>query len=276
MAGHKTGQKSGKKSGKKSGQQAGQGAIYPSLAGKAVLVTGGASGIGAAIVRAFVAQGARVGFLDINAEAGHHFADSLQPPPGGEVRFAACDLRHIEALRRAVGGMQAALGPVSILVNNAGQDDRHESEYVEPEYWTEQMAANLDHMFFVAQAVVGNMVAAGGGSIVCLSSIGPIVRTPNQVVYLTAKAGIIGLVRSLAGQYGPDNVRVNAVLPGSILTDRQKRLWLTPEYEREVLSRQCLKRHVMPEEVAKLVLFLASDEAGAITAQSHVVDAGWT
>lgn len=254
----------------------GGGAVYPSLAGKSVLVTGGASGIGASIVRAFVSQGCKVGFLDINADAGAAYAQSLEPPAGGAVRFAACDLRDIAALRTAVAEMETALGPITVLVNNAGQDDRHDAETVEPDYWRERLASNLDHMFFAAQAVVGNMAAAGGGSIVCISSIGPIVRTPRQVAYLTAKAGIIGLMRSLAGQYGPDNVRVNAVLPGSILTERQKRLWLTPEYDAEVMSKQCLKRHVLPEDVAKLVLFLASDEASAITAQSHVVDAGWT
>lgn len=251
-------------------------ASYPSLADKTVLITGGASGIGASIVEAFANQGTRTAFLDISEQAGNALAGRLRDETNAPIWFGACDLRDTDALLSAIKAAKAELGPVSVLVNNAGQDDRHDSENVTPDYWRERLASNLDHHFFAAQAVVDDMVAAGNGSIISISSIGWIVRTDRQVAYLTAKAGVIGLVRSLAGQYGPDGVRANAVLPGSILTERQKRLWLTPEYEEEVLSRQCLKRHVMPDEVARLVLFLASDDSSAITAQSHVIDAGWT
>lgn len=251
-------------------------AIYPSLADKTVLVTGGASGIGASIVEAFAKQGARTVFLDISEKAGSELASRLSKETEAKIWFGACDLRDADAVKSSIAAARDALGPITVLVNNAGQDDRHDSEDVTPDYWRERLASNLDHHFFAAQAVVEDMVAAKNGSIISLSSIGWIVRTERQVAYLTAKAGVIGLVRSLAGQYGEHGVRANAVLPGSILTERQKRLWLTPEYEEVVLSRQCLKRHIVPDEVARLVLFLASDDSSAITAQSHVIDAGWT
>ncbi|MEM1398339.1 MAG: SDR family NAD(P)-dependent oxidoreductase [Pseudomonadota bacterium] len=246
------------------------GATYPSLKEKTVLVTGGASGIGRSIVESFAAQGTRTAFVDLNEEAGQALAEEL---PG--TWFGQCDLRDTNSLNRAIADARAALGPITILVNNAGQDDRHDTADVDEAYWRERLASNLDHHFFASKAVMDDMIASGGGSIVSISSIGWVVRTERQVAYLTAKAAIIGLVRSMAGEFGANGVRVNAVLPGSILTERQKRLWMTPEYEQVVMQNQCLKRHIVPEEVAKLVLFLASDEASAITAQSHVVDGGW-
>jgi len=251
-------------------------ATYPSLANKTVLITGGASGIGASIVQAFAHQGSRTAFVDISEKAGSELADRLSKETSATIWFGACDLRDRDALTATIASAREALGQITVLINNAGQDDRHDTEGVTPDYWRERLASNLDHHFFASQAVVGDMVAAESGSIVSISSIGWIVRTERQVAYLTAKAGVIGLVRSLAGEYGQHGVRANAVLPGSILTERQKRLWLTPDYEAEVLSRQCLKRHITPEEVARLVLFLASDDSSAITAQSHIIDAGWT
>jgi NAD(P)-dependent dehydrogenase (short-subunit alcohol dehydrogenase family) len=250
------------------------GAVYPDLKGRTVLVTGGAAGIGAAIVEAFAAQGARVGFLDLDAEAGGALRDRLREA-GGEVAFEALDLRDIEALRRGVEAVRTALGPVDVLVNNAARDDRHATEEVTADYFDERIATNFRHQFFAAQAVLPDMKAKGAGSIVCLSSIVPMIGMGGMPVYAASKSAVIGLARSLARDYGPFSIRVNVVAPGWIMTERQKTLWLTPEADAMRAERQCLNRRLQPEEVARVVLFLASDESSAITAQTHVVDGGW-
>jgi D-xylose 1-dehydrogenase len=236
-------------------------ARYPSLARRVVLVTGGASGIGAAIVEAFWQQGARVAFLDRDEAAA--------------ALFLNCDLADIAALREAIARAAAALGPITTLVNNAARDDRHSIESVTPEMWDGIMANNLRHQFFAAQSVIAGMEAAGGGAIVNLGSISWLVGQGGMPGYLSAKAAITGLTRALARDLGPKNIRVNTVLPGWTMTERQLALWLTPEAEKDLMARQCLKRRLMPRDIANMVLFLASDDSAMCTNQSYIVDGGW-
>jgi len=243
-------------------------ATYPSLRGKRAIVTGGATGIGEAIVRAFCEQGTQVAFLDINAEAAASLIASLPENPPA---FYSCDLTEIGQLQ----GVFAQIGSVDILVNNAANDTRHTIESVTPESWDESIAVNVKHQFFAAQAVIPGMKQAGHGSIINMSSIAWMIPSTGVPLYVTAKAAVVGLTRTLAHELGRHNIRVNAVLPGAIQTERQKRLWLTPEYTAEILSRQALQRLIDPEEVARLVLFLAADDSAAITNQSYVIDGGW-
>lgn len=244
-------------------------ATYPSLRGRTVLVTGGGSGIGAALVEAFAEQGSRVVFLDIAEDAGRALVTRLCGT--ADVQFMPCDVTDTPSLQAAI----AAAGEVDVLVNNAGNDTRHQTADVSVEQWDRIVSLNLRHYFFAAQAVLPGMRARRRGSIVNLSSIAWMIPSTGLPVYIAAKAAIVGLTRTLAHEAGPDNVRVNAVLPGAILTERQQRLWMTPEYEAEVLGRQALKRHLMPEEVARTVLFLAADDSSAITNGSLIVDGGW-
>lgn len=250
-------------------------ARYPSLEGRAVLVTGGASGIGASIVEHFAAQGSRVAFLDRDEAGGRALAAGLAGAPGGPTHFLPCDLVDIAALRAAVAEAEGRLGPLRTLVNNAASDDRHRFPDVTPEYWDERMAVNLRHQFFAAQAVVPGMARAGGGSIVNLGSIAWVIPSTGLPAYVTAKAAIVGLTRTLAHELGRQGIRVNCVMPGAIATERQRRLWYTPEYRALIRSRQALDRELVPEDVARLVLFLAADDSSAITNQSYVVDGGW-
>ena len=249
-------------------------AIYPDLDGKVVLVTGGASGIGASMVEAFAAQGSKVGFLDIDARAGTALRDRLAAE-GRAAHFEAVDLRDVAALREGVAAVRAALGPIGVLVNNAAHDERHATEDVTPDYFDERIATNLRHQFFASQAVLGDMRAAGGGSIICMGSISWMVGMGGMAIYTASKSAVLGLVRSLARDFGPAGIRVNSIAPGWILTERQLALWLTPEADAMRHERQALKRRLGPQDVAKVALFLASDEAGAITGQAHVVDGGW-
>jgi len=250
-------------------------ATYPSLRGRVVAITGGASGIGAAMVEAFAANGARVAFLDLQKEAGEQLAARLRSTAPNAPLFLACDLTNIAALESAVAQIIQTLAPVEVLVNNAGNDTRHTIDQVTPEFWDCTIAQNLKHQFFMAQAVIPGMRAARRGSIINMSSISWIIPSTSVPVYVTAKAGIVGMTRTLAHELGPDNIRVNAILPGAILTERQRRLWFTPEYEAEILANQALKRLILPEEVARLALFLAADDSAAITSQSYVIDGGW-
>lgn len=245
--------------------------IYGSLKGKTVLVTGGASGIGESIAEAFHGQGCKVAVLDFNAEAGEALAERL----GESVHFEHTDVRDVPALQAAIRRASDALGPITILVNNAARDDRHAIDEVTPEYWRERFATNLDHQFFASQAVLPDMEKSGGGCIINMGSSSYLVSADSFVAYKTAKAAVVGLTRALARELGPKHIRVNSLVPGWIMTQRQIDLWLTPEGEAELLKRQCLKRPLMPSDIAKVALFLASDDASAITAQSYVVDAGW-
>ena len=248
------------------------GAIYHSLKDRTVLVTGGASGIGEAIVRAFAGQGSRVGFLDVDEEAAEKLLGGLA---SDQVAFEKCDLRDIAALQQAIANVRERFGPITVLVNNAARDDRHSLESVTSEYWDERFATNLKHQFFAAQAVMEDMRAAGGGAILNMGSVSWVIGQGGMPCYTTSKSAVQGLTRALARDLGPDNIRVNSILPGWIMTQRQIDLWLTPDSEKELMQNQCLKRKLVPEDIAKAVLFFCSDEAGACTNQSYIVDGGW-
>ncbi|HEU4636487.1 MAG TPA: SDR family NAD(P)-dependent oxidoreductase [Edaphobacter sp.] len=250
-------------------------ATYPSLEGRIVLVTGGATGIGAAVVEGFAAQRSKVVFLDILEDAAEELNTRLEKSGLGRAAFFRCDLTSIEQLQNAVEQVRAQFGTVDVLVNNAANDARHSIDEVTSQSWDEMMAVNLKHQFFMTQAVVPAMRRAGRGSIINMSSISWVIPSTSVPVYVTAKAAIVGMTRTLAHELGGDNIRVNCVMPGAIATERQRRLWLTEEYKAEVLRRQALKRLIEPEEVARLVLFLASDDSAAITNQSYVIDGGW-
>jgi NAD(P)-dependent dehydrogenase (short-subunit alcohol dehydrogenase family) len=247
-------------------------ATYPSLRGKLAIVTGGATGIGESIVRAFSAQGTRVAFLDLQPEPAETLIQSL---PENPPTYWPCDLTDLTRLTQAFRAIQAQHGPADILINNAANDTRHTIEEVTPTFWDQSMAVNLRHQFFATQAVLPGMKQANRGSIINMSSISWVIPSTGLPLYATAKAAIVGLTRTLAHELGPWNIRVNAVLPGAIQTERQKRLWLTEKYKAEVLSRQALQRLIDPEEVARLILFLAADDSAAITNQSYVIDGGW-
>jgi NAD(P)-dependent dehydrogenase (short-subunit alcohol dehydrogenase family) len=244
-------------------------AIYPSLKGKRVVVTGGGSGIGAGLVKGFVNQGAEVIFLDVSEEASRALAAELSDAPIPPV-FRRCDLTDLDALALVFEG----IGPVDVLVNNAANDDRHRIADVTPAYWDNRMAVNLRHQFFCAQAVTPGMKARGGGAIINFGSISWHLGLSDLVLYETAKAGIEGMTRALARELGPDNIRVTCVVPGNVKTPRQEK-WYTPEGEAEIVAAQCVKGRILPEHVASLVLFLASDDASLCTGQNYWIAAGW-
>ncbi|NOD76663.1 MULTISPECIES: SDR family NAD(P)-dependent oxidoreductase [unclassified Ruegeria] len=245
-------------------------ANYPCLAGKTVLITGGAGGIGAETVRAFANQGAKVGFLDLNAEAGLALLSDLE----GEHAFAQCDLRDIEAMNAAMGQLVEELGEADVLVNNAAHDDRHDWRDVTPEYWDERMATNIRHMFFAIQSVAPGMIAKGAGSIVNIGSNSWWEAGAGFPAYATAKSAVHGLTRTMARELGDYRIRVNAVVPGWIMTDRQKDLWVTPEALAKQVDRQCLPDPIEPVYVARMVLFLASDDAAMCSAGNFMVEGG--
>lgn len=251
-------------------------ARYPSLRDRAVVVTGGATGIGAGIVAHFAEQGARVGFVDFDGDAGRALVAGLGS--GAErCRFVEADLRDVAQLRTAMTRLTRDLGKApTVLVNNAARDDRHAIEDVTPEYWDERMATNLRHQFFAAQALIPGMVDAGGGSIVNMSSVSFLLGQGGMPVYLTAKSAAIGLTRALARDLGPHRIRVNSVIPGWIMTERQLRLWVTPEAEERIAQEQCIPEKLYPPDIARMVLWLAADDSRLVTAQSFVVDGGWT
>jgi D-xylose 1-dehydrogenase len=250
-------------------------AHYPSLAGRSVLVTGGATGIGEAIVTEFARQGARVAFLDVQDEPAHALVAARAAEGCPTPIYKHCDLADLAALKTAIDEIAGELGAIEVLVNNAGNDARHKIEDVTPEYWEQSMAVNLRPQFFAAQAVLPHMRKAGGGSIINMSSISWVIPSTGLPLYVTAKAGIVGLTRTLAHELGRDNIRVNAVMPGAIATEKQKQMVYTPEYSAEIMRNQAIKRQIAPDEVARLVLFLAADDSSAITNQSYVIDAGW-
>lgn len=249
-------------------------AIYPDLKDKTVLVTGGASGIGAAIVQAFADQGARVGFFDIDRSAGETLESELTAK-GQTTRFFQVDITDIAALREGIDALRSALGPISILINNAARDDRHPALEVTPEDYEALMAVNFRHQFFASQAVIKDMRELGGGAIICMSSISWLAGFGGMPLYTASKAGILGLVKSLARDFGPDSIRVNAISPGWIMTERQIEKWLTPEADAMREDRQAIKRRLVPDDIARLALFLCSEDASAITGQNHIADGGW-
>jgi NAD(P)-dependent dehydrogenase (short-subunit alcohol dehydrogenase family) len=246
-----------------------KGAIYPSLKGKRVVVTGGGSGIGAGLVEAFARQGAEAIFVDIMERESADLVARLKdaPVPPAFHRLDLTDLAAVEAFFQA-------LGPVDVLVNNAGNDDRHTLGDITPAYWDDRMAVNLRHMLFSAKAVAPGMKSRGGGAIINFGSISWHLGLPGLLLYETAKAGIEGMTRALARELGPDHIRVTAVLPGNVKTPRQAK-WYTPEGEAEIVAQQCVPGRILPEHVASLVLFLASDDGRMCTGHEYWIDAGW-
>jgi NAD(P)-dependent dehydrogenase (short-subunit alcohol dehydrogenase family) len=250
-------------------------ATYPSLKDKAVFVTGGGSGIGASIVEHFCAQGAKVAFVDIAREDSEKLMKDLAGRKLPEPHFIPCDITDTPALQKAVSDAKAKVGAFRVLVNNAAHDQRHAIDEVTPKYWDERIAVNLKHQFFAAQAVYKDMAAAGGGSIVNLGSISWMKKQGNMPAYTTSKSAVHGLTNALARDLGPMNIRVNSVVPGWIMTERQIKLWLTPEAEKELLQGQCIKRKLVPADIARMVLFLASDDSDGCSGQHYLVDGGW-
>ncbi len=248
--------------------------IFPDLRDRAVLITGGGSGIGAAFTRAFAAQGAKVAFIDIAEAPSAALVDELGATVTHPVRYLKADLRDIAGLRACVEEAAEALGGLGVLVNNAAMDDRHDLADVTEDYWDENQAINLKQMFFAAQAAAPHLVRDGRGAIVNLSSISFLLNMGGMPSYTTAKAGILGLTKSLAGRLGPDGVRVNAILPGMVVTERQKQLWLSDEGIAAMIDRQCLKRSLTPEDMVGPCLFLASSASSGMTAQWITVDGG--
>ena len=248
---------------------------YSSLAGRVVLITGGASGIGAAFVRAFAAQQARVAFLDVDAAAGAALVQEVTAAGGAAPLFVPCDLLDIDALRDAMAQVQGSLGDAAVLVNNAANDQRQVLAEVTPAEFDWMIGVNLKHVFFAAQAVVPQMQARGGGSIINMSSIAWMRGAPGLPVYAAAKAAIVGFTNSLARSLGPDRIRVNAIAPGMVITERQRRLWYPDDQTiAELRTRQAIPDAVTPDDIANMALFLASDESQRITRQCFQVDAG--
>jgi NAD(P)-dependent dehydrogenase (short-subunit alcohol dehydrogenase family) len=250
-------------------------ATYPSLANRVVLITGGASGIGAEMVRQFARNGAKVAFVDIQDHAARALAAEVAPHCAHAPQFHRCDITDIPALRTTIEAVHAALGPITVLVNNAGNDERHQTHEISPEYWDRTLALNLDHQFFACQAVRAQMRAAGGGAIINLSSIVWMGGgAANLVAYSAAKAAVVGMTNSLAREFGEDRIRVNAIAPGAVITPRQLNLWYSDADVDAIVARQCLKKRLMAADIARLALFLAADDGGMITKQCLVIDAG--
>jgi NAD(P)-dependent dehydrogenase (short-subunit alcohol dehydrogenase family) len=251
-------------------------ASYPSLRGRRVFITGGGSGIGAAMVEAFCEQGARVAFIDIAEAASAALAERIRAAGHEAPWWRACDVRDIPSLQRAIADAAAALGDFHALVNNVASDDRHTIEQVTPEYWEERMAINERPAFFAIQAVVPGMRALGGGAIINFGSTGWQTKASEFPCYAIAKSAVNGLTRGMAGGLGKDRIRVNTISPGWVMTQRQIEKWLTPEGEATIDRNQCLPDRLQAQDVARMALFLASDDGRMCTAQEFKVDAGWS
>ncbi|WP_183802686.1 SDR family oxidoreductase [Rhizobium sp. BK316] len=249
-------------------------AQFPEFRDRAVLVSGGGSGIGAALVEGFARQGAKVSFLDIAEAESRELAERLSGEAAHPVSFYHTDLRDIDAIRRTVNEVVEKSGPIRVLVNNAAWDDRHEFDDVTEDYWDNNQAVNLRHVFFTSQAVVPSMRTAGGGAIINMSSIAFKLNMGVFPAYAAAKAAVIGLTKSMAGRLGPENIRVNCILPGMVVTERQMKLWLTEESIARSMQGQCLKIVLKADAIVGPALFLASDCAAGMTAQSLIVDGG--
>lgn len=250
-------------------------ASYPSLRGRSVFITGGGSGIGASLVEHFCRQHSRVAFVDIATELSRALVKQLAASGLPEPLFIPCDLRDIEALRQAVRQAGEKQGSIGVLLNNAGNDDRHATADVTVEYWDNRMQVNLRHQFFAAQAVRPQMKASGGGSIINFGSITWMVGDADCPAYVTAKSAIVGLTRALAREFGPEKIRVNSIMPGWVMTERQVSLWLNEAGEKQIAERQCLAERVYPADIARMALFLAADDSRVCTSQNYIVDAGW-
>ncbi|MER8765299.1 MULTISPECIES: SDR family oxidoreductase [unclassified Mesorhizobium] len=250
-------------------------ARFADLEGASVLITGGGSGIGAALTEGFVRQGAKVTFIDIADRPSVALADRLDKELGRRPLYLKTDIRDIEALRLSAGKAAEAHGDVTVLVNNAAQDDRHAVEDVTVEFWDNNHAINLRPHFFSAQAVAPGMKRAGGGSIINFTSTSFLINHPDMPAYTAAKAGIVGLTKGLAGKLGVDGIRVNAIAPGWVITERQRKLWVTEEALAAHVAKQCIKEVMQPEDIVGTVLFLASDASRMLTAQMLIVDGGF-
>ena len=248
-------------------------ASYSSLKNRVVLITGGAAGIGESIVENFLAQGSKVAFLDKDKKLGNELVNRFDCYDH-KALFKECDLIDIVDLKKKIEEIQNELGAISILVNNAGNDERHNIDDVTPEFWDNRMHVNLRHYFFTAQSIYKDMKKLGKGSIINIGSYSWMLAQGGMPGYTTAKSAIMGLTRTLARDLGVYNIRVNCVVPGWIITERQKKLWLTPEIEKETVDRQCIKRLLNPDDISKTVLFFASDQSSGISAQNYVVDGG--
>lgn len=249
-------------------------ARFADLDGASVLITGGGSGIGAALTEGFMRQGARVAFIDIADRNSLALADRLEAELGSRPLYLKTDLRDIEALRASAARAAEAHGDVTVLVNNAALDDRHALEDVSVEFWDNNLAINLRPHFFTAQAVAPGMKRAGGGSIVNFTSTSYLINHPDMPAYTAAKAGILGLTKGLAGKLGPDRIRVNAIAPGWVITERQRELWVTEQGLTAHIAKQCIKEAMLPDDIVGTVLFLASDASRMLTAQMLIVDGG--
>lgn len=250
-------------------------ASYPSLRGRVAFVSGGASGLGAEFVQQLASQGTRVGFVDTQGDAGNALVEKLKQFGLGDVLFQRIDVTDVAALQRAIGRTGDQLGPVTILINNAANDQRQDVNQLTVADWEEGLRVNLSHHFFASQAVVPMMRSAGGGSIINMGSISAHIDLMDLPVYITAKAAIEGLTRTMARELGPDNIRVNCVIPGWIMTERQLANWVTPEAIASIERNQCLPERLIPADVARMVLWLAADDSRACTAQRWIVDGGW-
>lgn len=252
-----------------------QPAIYPSLKGRSVFITGGGSGIGEAHVRHFCAQGARVAFVDIAETPSRALVAAITAEGYPAPLFLPCNLKDIPALKAAIATAAETNGPISVLVNNAGNDDRHRTEDVTVDYWDDRIAVNLRHQFFAAQTVRPMMKALGGGSIINLGSITWMVGDGDCPVYVTSKSAVWGMTRALAREFGPDRIRVNCVAPGWVMTERQMKLWLDEAGEAQIADRQCLPDRLQSPDLARMVLFLAADDSRMCSSQQFIVDGGW-
>ena len=246
---------------------------FDDLKGRSVFITGGGSGIGAALTEGFLRQGAKVAFCQRSDATA--FCDAMEAATGNRPLFLRCDISVVEELRAVLAEAARAHGPITVLVNNAANDQRHETLATDQAFWDWSIAVNLRSYFFACQAVLPGMKAAGGGSIVNFSSISFMMADTGYAAYITANAGIVGLTRTLAREFGPDRIRVNAVAPGWVLTERQKEMWVTPESLAAHLARQCIPDPIQPEDVAGTVLFLASEASRMMTSQTLVLDGGY-
>ncbi|RYG39056.1 MAG: SDR family oxidoreductase [Burkholderiales bacterium] len=250
-------------------------ARYPSLQDRAVLITGGATGIGAELVGAFAGQGARVAFIDLAEDEGHALAARLATTSRHAPQFAAADLSHVGSLRSAVARVRERSGPFTVLLNNAANDKRHGVEETTSEFWDASLAVNLKHQFFAAQAILPDMKAAGGGSIINFGSISWMLKRGGMPAYTASKAAVQGLTRCLARDFGPHKIRVNTLLPGWVMTEKQLKLWVTEESKEDIAKGQCINEPLMPHHIASMALFLAADDSAMCTAQDFIVDGGW-
>ncbi|QSX33114.1 SDR family oxidoreductase [Shewanella avicenniae] len=248
---------------------------YPCLKDKSVFITGGGAGIGAVMVERFCEQGAKVSFVDIADDESHALCQRLRGKFDWDPTFIHCDIRDVPALQQAIEQVQQQQGDISVLINNAADDTRHEVEDVSVAYWDDRMAINLRPCFFTAQAVAPQMQRLGGGSIINLGSISWHIKQACMPAYTTAKAGLEGLTRTLAKQFGKNHIRVNTLIPGWVITERQLSHWLTPDMLQEIQDNQCIKERLGPDDIANATLFLASDESAMLTAQTLIVDGGW-